>query len=74
MDIQRVCSKCRGTGQAPSGLGTSECNECIGTGRKDVGEIKSPTKTLDERLTDLEDKINDVMDKCIDIKEVVDAL
>lgn len=74
MDIQQVCSKCRGTGQSPSGLGEGNCVNCGGTGRKDRGEIKSPTKTLDERLTDLEDKINDVMDKCIDIKEVVDAL
>jgi len=58
MDIQKVCQKCKGTGQMPSGSGTAECNECEGTGRRDEGEISNASETLDERLNHIEDRLN----------------
>ncbi len=70
MDIRKNCQKCRGTGQAPgAGQGTTECNECGGTGRRDEGEISTSSQTLDERLTVIEAAISDVKDKCDDILE-----
>lgn len=70
MDIHKNCQKCRGTGQAPgAGQGTTTCNECGGTGRRDEGEISNASQTLDERLTDMEGKIDDALDKCDDILE-----
>ena len=46
-------------------LGVEDCPRCATTGKLEVGILD---------LSDIEDKIDDVMNKCNDIKEVVDEL
>lgn len=61
MDIQKVCQKCKGTGEV-RGEPTVTCDRCGGSGRLDEGEISDAINTLSEKL-------DDIMDKCIDIFE-----
>ena len=68
MDIQKVCQKCRGTGEV-EGEPDVTCDRCGGTGRLDEGEISNGSQTLDARLTALEDIVDDIKDKCDDILE-----
>lgn len=67
MDIRRNCWQCQGTGQVSNAEGSNTCIQCGGSGRLDVGEIGTTDKTLDERLTEMEDKVDD-------IKTVADAI
>ncbi len=67
MPIVHRCPVCLGRGYEVDGEGVithDPCRTCLGS-----GEIFSS-----KLLTDILDKINDVMDKCIDIKQVVDEL
>jgi len=68
--IYSICSSCNGNGTRPmmtgdDRLGVEDCPRCATTGKLEVGILD---------LSDIEDKIDDVMNKCNDIKEVVDEL
>lgn len=69
MNINSNCQKCQGTGQISGSSGPVSCDRCAATGRVDDGEISNVSQTLDERLTDVEDKINDITVLCNDILE-----
>lgn len=68
--LEIKCRRCAGTGLESDsdgypGAGNVSCIACDGDGLYSFG-------TLD--LSDLEDKIDDIMGKCNDIKEKVDEL
>lgn len=70
MDIDRTCEACDGTGQVQQGEnGLTECYSCEGTGKSHVGEVGNGTHTLDQRLTDTENKVDDCLNKLNDILE-----
>jgi len=65
-EVTTKCGKCKGTGTYSSYYGGSQdCPLCGGDGKLAIGEVV---------LDDIEDSISDIMDKCNDIKEVVDEL
>lgn len=75
MDIRRTCYTCDGDGLVEHGeSGTRICYSCHGTGISDEGAITDGSKTLAERLAELEVKIDDVMNKCEDIFNKVEEL
>lgn len=60
-DIKERCSKCDGTGVYPFNTEASgTCDQCEGTGL-------FVSKVVD--TTDIEDKLNDIFNKCDDILE-----
>lgn len=69
-DVYKTCTHCNGSGEVPeypvdaSGppSGTTECPECGGDGAVSVGKVD---------LSDIEDALSDIMDKCNDIFEQV---
>lgn len=70
--ISETCRVCFGSGveltaDGQGGLTNSEqpCEACGATGKIGVGEVD---------LTDLEDKLDDVIDKLADIKEKLDEM
>lgn len=69
MNITKTCLTCNGTGQIEHGTGTRTCYSCKGEGTSDGGEVSNASQTLDERITEIEDKIDDIMTKCNDIFE-----
>ena len=68
-EIFKRCNRCEGDGIHPDLVdgapGDASCVRCVGTGKYFFGTID---------LSDLEDKIDDIMNKCNDIKEVVNTL
>jgi len=62
-----TCTNCGGDGIVDDDL----CTVCMGGGSLPVTGIALYFK---KHITDMEDKLEDIMDKCDDIKEVVDAL
>ncbi len=81
--MELICTACNGTGIASDG---NPCNVCGGDGVIDLIDDNFPQLIQQRRingivwnemliqLADLTDKVNDVINKCDDIKEVVDAL
>ena len=75
----QLCPQCNGTGQQYAGGGATGtgpfpctwpgCQDGINDGYLEIGRTK-----LDPGLDDMNDTINDILDKCKDIKEVVDEL
>lgn len=68
-NIFKRCNRCEGDGIHPDLVdgvpGGESCVRCAGTGKYFFGIVD---------LTDFEDKINDILNKVEDIKEVVDNL
>jgi DnaJ-class molecular chaperone len=68
VDVLRTCPKCFGDGEhetdIPGGGGTigQTCPTCDGVGRLVIGYVD---------ITDLTDKVGDIVDKCNDILERV---
>ena len=65
--ILKICDSCGGDGirQIVTGSdtwGMEGCGACLTTGKQEIGHVD---------LTDLEDKIDDVINKCNDIFEKV---
>ena len=73
--LSYVCWRCKGIGTIPvsdvSG-GSNQCNVCEGSGSLPHGMVDN-TDIIDA-IADLANKVEDVMNKCNDIKEAVDAL
>ena len=63
--VKKLCSRCRGSGTDDNYEESITCPVCSGVGY-------SGTDIVD--TTDIMDAISDVLDKCNDIKEAVDAL
>jgi DnaJ-class molecular chaperone len=66
-DVFKICETCGGDGireyvLGDSSWGDEECPQCEGTGKYVSGSVD---------LSDLDDKIDDVVDKCNDILEQV---
>lgn len=64
------CEQCGGDGSVTTYLngeatGSMQCPACLGTGKRQVTEVD-----LEDTIT----SIGDILDKCIDIKEVVDEI
>ena len=73
--IYRTCDACRGVGtvKVVTGWGGTEdatCPGCDGSGVVILGTAQG----LADKLADMADVLNDIMDKCTDIKEIVDEL
>jgi len=60
IEIYRKCERCSGDGEIPAGEGVGTCPDCDGRG-----------KMLFAVSDDLEDALNDILDKCNDILEAV---
>ena len=62
MEDRRDCSTCHGTGALADQLGVNlgQCHICGGAGYNVIGSIDS---------TDIEDKLDDILNKCNDIFE-----
>ena len=73
MAIKKPCYNCSGTGtvtKPPDGEGGGlppyQCPVCTGDGELTWGEV--------EDIDNILDKCNDIFEKCVEIKEVVDGL
>jgi hypothetical protein len=78
MAIKIPCYNCSGTGTItpPAGTGSGvpyQCPVCVGVGKLVLGEVEDIDTILD-RCDDLVIACADILEKCTEIKEVVDGL
>lgn len=73
-DVYRDCDGCGGTGEEsgmsgiPPAPATVPCAKCSGTGRLTLGHISEDLITL---FNDMNDKLNDIKEKCDEIFDEV---
>jgi DnaJ-class molecular chaperone len=68
-NLKVVCEVCGGTGIMNQSGTNLQCTACNGDGYKLYATIGSL-----EEIDDIQDKVNDCIDKLKDIKEVVDEI
>jgi len=62
--LKRLCHECRGSGITPGGQDPApegSCVICNGTGYEKVGTLDTPD--LADKLNDIKEKVDEIMDK-----------